>query len=371
MTEPEKSFYQSTSIRVEEPKQVRTSLFIPQLREVDVFVRATEARSTFHVSGSGLCVAGLDTGLRASHIDFAGRVATQVNYTDDSRGDRENASDGQGHGTNVAGIIVANGVHRGIAPDARIIPIKVLPNRGGGSFEDIIGGLRWVNKHHSQYQITCVCMSLGDASNHQNDEEFLDFELNEQIKLLKEKRIAVVVASGNDYFRYDSEQGMSFPAILRDTISVGAVYDSDEGEMYYYDGAIAYSTKSGQITPFSQRLHESVNNISRTDIFAPGAVVTSSGIKDDRSESVQQGTSQATPVIAGVVLLLQQLHFRETNKLPEIDEIVAWLRAGSVTIIDGDDERDNVDNTHKEFLRVDAVLALDVARRALLRRNIV
>jgi len=88
---------------------------------------------------------------------------------------------------------------------------------------------------------------------------------------------------------------MDYPAIIRQTVSVGAVYDADEGGFNYASGAKAFSTRAGQITPFSQRLHPTVNRITRTEIIAPGAPVTSSGINGPHGKSVQHGTSQATP----------------------------------------------------------------------------
>jgi subtilisin family serine protease len=180
--------------------------------------------------------------------------------------------------------------------------------------------------------------------------------------------VAVVVAAGNDFFTHDSEQGMSYPAIFRETVSVGAVFDANEGSFSYISGAVAFSSDANRITPFSQRLHESVNPDTRTDIFAPGAPITSSGIADDHGESIQHGTSQATPVTAGVILLMQQYHLQLTDQLPSVDDLIMWLRNSSVHINDGDDEDDNVMHTGLDFLRLDALNALQTIRRHLRRR---
>ena len=73
----------------------------------------------------------------------------------------------------------------------------------------------------------------------------------------------------------------------------------------------------------------------------------------------------AGAVIAGLVLLLQDLSMQMTGALPPVNDIVTWLRRGSVTIFDGDDEDDNVEHTLLAYPRADALLALHEARRAL------
>ncbi|MGH8638701.1 MAG: S8 family serine peptidase, partial [Burkholderiales bacterium] len=215
------------------------------------------------------------------------------------------------------------------------------------------------------HAITAVCMSLGDGGNYQSDDQFAADEMRLVIADLRARNVAVVVAAGNDYFTHNSQQGMGYPAIFRDTVSVGAVYDFDEGGFSYSSGAQAFSTAPDRLTPFSQRLHPKVSKPCRTDIFAPGAPVTSSGINSDTGESVQHGTSQATPVTVGVLLLLQQYFKDRTGQLPAVDKLEAWIRASGVKIHDGDDEQDNVLHTDLDFIRLDAVKALEAVRRDL------
>jgi subtilisin family serine protease len=135
---------------VEAPVQFDRTQFTPLLVEVDLFLRVSQARESFAVNGTGLTAAVLDTGLRTTHVDFAGRVPAQRNFTADNGGNQEDASDGNGHGTNVGGIIVANGTHRGIAPGANIIPLKVLSNNGGGSFASVDKALDWVIQNRNR-----------------------------------------------------------------------------------------------------------------------------------------------------------------------------------------------------------------------------
>jgi len=353
---------------VEPPVQFEAPEF-PFLIEVDDFLWVSRARRAFGVSGKGRTAAVLDTGLNVSHVDFAGRVPAQWNFTGDNDGNPEDAADGNGHGTNVAGIISANADHVGLAPDASVIPLKVLTNAGGGSFQSVDAALGWVLNNRAAHGISAVCMSLGDSGNYTDDASAAG-PLRDKIAELRRQKVAVVVAAGNDYFRHHSQQGMGYPAIIRDTVSVGAVYDAPEGPFQYGGGAKAFSTRAGQITPFSQRLHPSVNPDTYTDVFAPGAPVTSSGIMGVHGESTQHGTSQAAPVTAGLILLMQEFYERVTGELPEIDDVITWLRRGGITIHDGDDEDDNVSHTDLDFIRIDALSGLDAVRRELHKRRL-
>ena len=344
--------------------------FLAELLQASRLIRVNQARTAYKVDGAGTTVAVLDTGLRTSHSDFAGRVAAQRNFTEDNGGDPDDATDGQGHGTNVGGIICAGDIHIGMAPGARIIPLKVLSNDGGGSFQSVADALQWVIDHRAEFDISAVCMSLGDSGNYQSDGQFANDAVGLRIRQLSLLGVVCCIAAGNDYFVHNSAQGMGYPAIFRDSLSVGAVYDEDEGGFRYQSGAEAFATGPDRITPFSQRLHEKIGATCSTDIFAPGAPMTSSGILNDIGESVQHGTSQATPVITGIVLLLQSLHRRATGRLPSVADLRGWLQRGAVAIQDGDDEQDNVLHTGLAFQRVDALAALsacakDIAKAAL------
>ncbi|MGF7216570.1 subtilisin family serine protease [Spirosoma lacussanchae] len=353
---------------VERPQQVDVML---ELIQTSSFIQATTARSSFNVSGKNLTAAVLDTGLRTTHVDFAGKVVAQRNFTADNGGNVNNASDGNGHGTNVGGIIVANKINIGIAPGANIVPLKVLSNTGGGSFTAVRDALQWVLDNHVAHKISVVNLSLGDSGNYPNDDAFAADSVRDLIKKLSAKRVAVVIAAGNDFFKHNSKQGMGYPGICREAISVGAVYDANEGAFSYLSGAKAFSTGPGRLTPFTQRLHETSHAACRTDIFAPGAPITSSGITSDTAFSIQHGTSQASPVTAGVVLLLQEYYQRVAKTLaarypatfkapflPSVPLLVQCLREGGVAIKDGDDEDDNVVNTGLTYIRLDALLAL-------------
>jgi subtilisin family serine protease len=344
--------------------------FLGQLLDASRLVRMREARCRFDVDGTGTAIAILDTGLRATHRDFAGRVAAQRNFTRDNGADPEDAADLHGHGTAVAGTLCADGIHLGAAPSARIVPLKVLDNEGKGNFADVAAALQWVIDNHSALEITAVCMAFGNGGNYRSDTPFAADSVGDRLDVLAAMGIACCAAAGDEYYPHGSIQGMAYPAILRETLSVGAVYGGDVGPFPHPSGAEAYETEADRVAAFSQRLHEKVGRECATTVFAPGGPAISSGIMNDSGTSLQYGTSQATPLAAGLVLLLQSLHLRATGRLPMIADLRRWLARGTVSITDCDDEHDNVLHTGLSFRRLDAVAALeccvgDLARSAV------
>ena len=161
--------------------------------------------------------------------------------------------------------------------------------------------------------------------------------------------VIVVSASGNDFYGFYSTQGVIYPSADPSSLSVGAVYDAVAGRYDYSGGATVYSRGPDRITPFSQR-HSTL-----TTIFAPGASTT--GANSTGGTVDMHGTSQASPHIAGITVLAQQLAESRLGRGLTMAEFADLLDSTGVTINDGDDEDDNVSNTNLDFRRVD-VLAL-------------
>ncbi len=381
------------------PPAVRTVFHLADA-EVDLFVRAPQARAQFEVSGRGLSVVVIDTGLNDQHKDFqgSGKVIPGRNFSTD--GEPDDTTDFDGHGSNVAGIIAGRqtqdgGLHTGIAHDARVVPLKVFP---GGDFDRINDALQWVIDHRDAHNITVVNMSLGTSQNAASSDAAIAaipqaarpslVKQRELIRKLREMDVAVVVSAGNDYFNTAPAEGMGFPGICQETISVGAVFDtvipkrSDGAPLVtYVDGGKVLFTRPGRCTPFSQRLSESKGGTFRTDVFAPGFLITSAGPvsvdspdSSQETETIQDGTSQAAPVTAGLVLLLQERYATLRNAVgvpgadrPTVDLLEECLREGGVKFVDAEDQIgmqiDNVKSTDVEFIRIDAVNALTYLER--------
>lgn len=322
--------------------------------DVSGLIRASTARQRYGVSGAGLAAAVLDTGLRITHRDFSGRIPVVHNFTTDDGGSPELVGDGNGHGTNVAGVIAAGGaVHLGVAPGAAVVPLKVLPASGNGTFSPIVDALDWVIRNHADYHISVVNLSLGDGQDYPR-KPYKEDPVFARIRTLRTLGIPTCAAAGNGFARFKSRPGMAYPAITPEAVSVGAVYDEDFG-ISWFEGAVAHSTAPDRIAAFSQRLFAPSTQVAGTTLFAPGAPVVSAGAGSDTATSVYVGTSQATPMVTGVILLLQEYALRTTGELPPVERLVKWMRAGAVRVLDGDDEKDNVRNTGKVYRRVDAL----------------
>lgn len=305
-------------------------------------------------TGRGFASVILDTGIDLDHSAFGpdlnrNGVADRIVYQYDFADNDADATDRNGHGSNVAGIIGAGAsyAYPGVAPETNIIALKVFKDNGQGQFAFIERALQWVVANVAQYNIASVNMSLGDTSNYQSNQAL--YGISDELAALASRNVLVVSAAGNSFFEFGSTQGVAYPAADRNSIAVGATYAFNGGGFRYGGGARADVSTADGVAPFSQRS----TNI-RT-VFAPGAPITSAG--HTGGATTMQGTSQAAPQITGIATLAQQLAMNILGRRLGLDEFRTMLTTTGRTIIDGDDERDNVNNTGASFRAAD-ILAL-------------
>ena len=220
------------------------------------------------LTGAGIHIYNVDTGIRADHIDFEGRIGRGVNCADGGGVCREDIStnDGQGHGTHTAGI--AAGRYHGVAKNAFIHSVKTMGNDGSGSYSNIIAGLNWILQDVKKNGWRGVAnMSLGGRSS---------ASMNAAVKQLTDAGVIVVASAGNSYRADACSQS---PASAPESITV------------------ASTDKRDQLSSFS-------NIGSCVDILAPGSDIVSAGIASNVAESTLSGTSMATPYVTGTVALI-------------------------------------------------------------------
>lgn len=369
---------------------------LPQLvaagLNVNNFLQLQRARDDYGVDGDGLAAAILDTGVHTDHVELKPRVADKLNFT--VKPNDAVVTDVSGHGTAVAGLVVGGEV--GIAPGAKVIAMKVLlaktepqPANAQDAYDAILDALNWVLKNHAEKKISVVNVSMSDMKHHQSEADALVFDQTKAIAKaiadLRDKRVAVVVAAGNEYHRFNrkglklpaARPGMSFPAVVSATVSVGAVFDSNGPPIPPRPGEQPPPWKLTQcvenrICPFSQRLHPPPQN-GGTDIYAPGQEMVSLGIHKNNNgvaNSTNTGTSSAAPVVTGVILLMQQEYKKRTGELPKVDDLEAWLRDGGVKCIDDPHDDDDVEHTKQHYSRLNALGAMEQVSTALKRREL-
>jgi len=321
--------------------EVGTSLI-----KANQLIRSNLARQKHGVTGAGYSVAVIDTGIDYNHPDLGGGWGNKIiagwNFLDDN----SDPMDVDGHGTHVAGIIAGNGYLQGIAPEANLIALKTMGS-GETDLEYTRQALQWVIEHQKTYNIVAVNLSLGTG----NFRTLTDASWEEELNALIRAGVVVVAATGNDFYEFESKRGMGFPAASPATISVGAVWTDDFGEVNF-GGAIDYTTAADRITSFTQRS-------PLTDLMAPGAMILS--MYPNNEYEMEGGTSMAAPVVTGAAVLARQMmDLTDQGDRSDQCSMVKLFKESGITIIDGDDEDDSVKNTGLSFQRIDLLNALNV-----------
>jgi len=280
-------------------------------------------------TGAGVTVAVLDSGYDSNHVDLSDDLAGEACFCSGSGGccpgggstqtGSGAAEDDQGHGTNVSGIITSKGssVPLGAAPDADIVAIKVLDsNNSFCCTSDVVAGLDWIIANRPD--VDAVNMSLGTFAMYTGDcdnANAFNMAFATAIDTLRSSGVSVFVSSGNG----GSGTQMQSPACIANSLSVGAVWDSNVGSVSIL-GCTDSTTAADKVTCFS-------NSNSTTDLFAPGAPTTSTGMGG--GSSTFYGTSQASPLAAGCAALLLE---KDPTLTP--DEIEMLLEASPTLVTD-------------------------------------
>lgn len=244
------------------------------------------------VTGSGVSVAVLDTGVSASNKDV-----NVVAFKDFVK-NKTNAYDDNGHGTHVAGIIAgsganSNGLVKGIAPKTNIVGVKVLDSNEKGYISNVISGIDWVIENKERYNIKVINLSLG--MNYTGSED----PLMQAVDKANDKGILVVAASGNN----GNNGTVMSPAASPDAIAVG-------GSNANYTAEVSDDT----LASFSVKPQQ-VNGVTKPEIYATGQnVVSTLSYEGNRARQTSDlveadyikmsGTSMSAPQVSGVAALL-------------------------------------------------------------------
>ncbi|MFH9813889.1 S8 family serine peptidase [Streptomyces sp. NPDC017230] len=234
------------------------------------------------LTGKGVTVAVLDSGVDAGHPDLDGRVAHSRSFIPG-----EEVADRNGHGTHVASTVggsgaASDGKEKGVAPGATLAVGKVLSDQGTGSESEIIAGMEWAAR---DVDADIVSMSLGSTEPSDGSDPMAQ-AVN---TLSRETGALFVIAAGNT----GSPSSIGSPGAADAALTIGAVDAADEAA-WFTSGGPRYG-----------------DNALKPDLSAPGVGILaarsrlSEGSGDYTS---MDGTSMATPHVAGVAALLAEEH---------------------------------------------------------------
>jgi len=219
---------------------------------------------TYNATGSGVKAYIIDTGIRATHTQIAGRVISGFTAINDGLG----TNDGNGHGTHVSGTV--GGTTYGVAKNVTLVAVRVLDSSGNGTNSGVISGVDFVSSDHQAGQPAVANMSLGGGIS-----SALDTAVSNSIA----DGVTYAIAAGNDAV----DACTNSPGRVASAITVGSTTSTDARSSFSNFGTCL-------------------------DIFAPGSSITSSWNTSDTATNTISGTSMATPHVTGVAAL-----FLETN----------------------------------------------------------
>ncbi len=285
-----------------------------------------EQSSTASGDGSGsvgVDVAVIDTGIDVDHPDL--NVVGGVNCSTGRSFD-----DGNGHGTHVAGTIGAKDDSTGVvgvAPGARLYAVRVLDNRGSGSWSSVICGIDWVTGQASTIEV--ANMSLGGSG---SDTGCNDGGMHQAICNSVAAGVTYAVAAGNSA----DDAANHVPAAYDEVITVSALADFD-GKPGGLGAPTCRSDVDDTFANFS-------NYGSDVDLIAPGVCINSTW-KGGGYNTIS-GTSMASPHVAGAAAL-----YKSANPGASPAQVQSALQAaGTTDWNDGDDP----DPTKEPLLSVNA-----------------
>jgi serine protease AprX len=242
------------------------------------------------ITGKGVNVGIVDTGIDASHPEFKGKSITFKDFV----GTKTSPYDDNGHGTHVAGTISgigANGTQIGIAPEVNLIIAKVFTSGGSASLSGILRGMEWIanpdGNPNTKLRPRVVNNSWGGSiGDDASQDPFLPAVLT-----WTQLEIFPSFAAGNEG---PGASTVGSPGGLPPSFAVGATDESD--------GIASFSSRG----PVEMVVDGKKAKYVKPDVSAPGYQVMSA--MPGGKYAKMSGTSMATPHVTGSIALLVQAH---------------------------------------------------------------
>ncbi len=213
----------------------------------------------YDFDGSGIHAYILDTGIRDTHLDFGGRASRDF----DSVGDGQNSNDCHGHGTHVAGTL--GGATYGVAKNVRLHAVRVCNCSGSCPSSSVVSGVNWVMTNAVRPAVSNMSLRFFNG----------DSAVDAAVANAVGSGIFFAVAAGNE----NQDACLHSPARVPTAFTVGATTSTDARAGYSSFGTCL-------------------------DLFAPGSSVLSAWHTGNSATNTLDGTSMASPHVAGAAALV-------------------------------------------------------------------
>ncbi|MGA9099662.1 MAG: S8 family peptidase [Methanotrichaceae archaeon] len=227
------------------------------------------------LKGDGEVVALIDTGVDPNHEALKGKVIAFKDFVNN----QTTPYDDNGHGTHCASLIAGTGEMPGVAPDAKLVVVKVMDRDGACYLSDAIRALAWCLENKDRYGIKIISFSVGGESPTEST-SLLDEACNKMV----DQGMVMCVAAGNSG---PASSSIVIPGDAEKVITVGATDKTG----IIFDRSSRGPVSGGEIKP---------------DIVTVGVNVVSALAGSKNGYSSMSGTSMAVPQVAGAAALLLQ-----------------------------------------------------------------
>ena len=279
-------------------------------------VGANQVWNELGLTGEGIVVAVIDTGVNYNHNDINSHMWEDPAYPYHGYNfvaNNNNPMDDHSHGTHCAGTVAGDGTsgsQTGMAPDAKIMAIKVLNSSGNGSVGNICAGIQFAVEHGAHlFSLSVGFYGGGTVA------ERIQFR-NTMINSL-EVGIVGAVAAGNEGTSVGTLVNVRVPGNcpppwlhpdqtitggITCVVSIGATNQNDGAASFTSRGPVSWQ----DVTGFNDYPYNPGIGLIRPDVCAPGVDIKSLRHNNNTGYTLMDGTSMATPCVAGVMALMMQ-----------------------------------------------------------------